>query len=125
MKIKIKNIVLGLFFLIYNLNAYCQFYDGIVWVVIDNEANKPHELYTKNPTLNEILEEYEISKFTKVFPFSRNHFLLSVYKIEFKGLTDDFINAIQTRSFGSFKDIIKVPIEEQIQVNTYNPSDYM
>ncbi|MBI4646922.1 MAG: S8 family serine peptidase [Bacteroidia bacterium] len=119
--------LLFLFVLFISTKNYCQqysydFQDGIIWVIIDDENNKPFidgKIFTKNQNLNNVLNAYEVTKFSKVFPYSKNDYLLSVYEIIFNGLTVDFIDELDS----AFTEIIKVPVEEQIAV--YEPSDYM
>jgi subtilisin family serine protease len=103
----------------------CDVKDGELWVIINqNNIN----VVDKKPVINDLniislFDEFNVYSIKQSFPYSKKEFLQKVYKIKFKGETNNFVNKLNLINNGYFEDIIKIPVENKIAV--YEPSDYM
>jgi hypothetical protein len=102
--------------------------ENVVWVELDRSIKdyKNVNSYGIDDTLETLIREMEVSNFEKVFPHSKNDYLLSIYKMElgekFIGKTDDFISELEKNKPAELRKIIRIPTEEKVSL--YDPSDY-
>lgn len=103
----------------------CEFKDGEIWVLIDQDKVivTGGMLDIRDKNIIDLFKEYSAENFRQVFPYSKKEYLQRVYKIKFTGETDDFVKKLEIINKGQFEKIIKRP--KEIKITLYDPSDWM
>lgn len=96
-----------------------EYLENEIWVQLDtlHFNNKSQQ----NDFLHATFKKYKMHTMYQLFPYSKNPFLRSLYKVKFDGKRDSLI--LELRKNKIIKNIYKRPLEK---INpTYDPSDYM
>lgn len=77
----------------------------------------------KEKNINTLFSNFNVTYFSKAFPYSGNKYLISLYEVTFDGNKNEFKNIILSEFPDYFEKIIDIPDYENQMV--YDPSDYM
>jgi len=76
-----------------------------------------------NKELDSTLNKYKIEHLKQSFPYSKNEYLRSVYKIKFKGNAEELKSELKKKHGSIIGKVMRLPKTENIAV--YDPGDYM